>query len=79
MAALGRLLPPAAKSATLEVTKEAVRRACEEARKVRGPGDKVPLSEGVLVQSFLLQMRLLAELHSATGSAALFQVVQAAL
>ena len=30
--------PPAAKPATQAVAKEAVRRSCEEARKVRGPG-----------------------------------------
>ena len=71
--------PPAAKPAMLEVTKEAVQRACEEASKVHGLGDKAPLGEGVLVLSFLRQMWVLAERHSAICSSALFQIVQAEL
>jgi hypothetical protein len=71
--------PPGAKPATQAVAKEAVRRACEAASKVRGPGDKAPLGEGVLVPAFLRQMRLVAERHSVTGPAAFFQIVQAAL
>ena len=58
--------PLAAKPATQVVAREPVQWACKEASKVSWPGDKAQLGEGVLVQAFLCQMRLVAEWHSVT-------------